>query len=95
MDGRTNADYRYAIGGLMETSDWQHGAAPATYEEFLHEVNDLHFVMGGHWRLGQCYFNQLKARRPDLAEQLRASLYDPYFKEEIHKDTHDWVERKW
>lgn len=31
------------------------------------------------WRYGQCWFNTLKELRPDLAEEIRGTKYDPYF----------------
>lgn len=83
----------------METPDDIDGAAARaaeyTYTQFLHDSSDLHLAMGGHWRVGQCYFNTMKSKRPELAEQLRASLFDPYFKDEISEATHTWAQKNW
>ena len=47
-------------------------------------------------RYGQIYFNLLANARPELAERLRESYYDPYYKydEEI-PETHLFVESNW
>jgi hypothetical protein len=47
-------------------------------------------------RYGQMYFNLLEEFRPALANQLRESLYDPFYSvhEEI-PETHAFVESKW
>jgi len=47
-------------------------------------------------RYGQMYFNLLEEFKPALANQLRESLYDPFYvvHEEI-PETHAFVESKW
>jgi hypothetical protein len=46
-------------------------------------------------RLGQVYFNLLMLIRPDLAEMLRGSLRDPFYKEHISAETEEIVASKW
>lgn len=48
-----------------------------------------------HLRLGQVYFNTLCALRPDLANRLRGSLYDPFHKNEIPLEAEQLVEKEW
>lgn len=47
-------------------------------------------------RYGQIYFNLLEESKPALANQLRESLYDPFYltHSEI-PETHEFVESKW
>ena len=47
-------------------------------------------------RYGQIYFNLLQDAKPTLANQLRESLYDPFYS--VHDEipeTHAFVEPKW
>lgn len=48
-----------------------------TYEEYLK------FLAEGYrptpWRIGQYYFNTLLHVRPDLAEEIRTSVLDPFY----------------
>ena len=46
-------------------------------------------------RLGQIYFNMLVGIRPDLAEKLRGSLRDPFYREYILPETEAMVEAEW
>lgn len=47
-------------------------------------------------RYGQMYFNLLEIARPALANQLRESLYDPFYVEHDEiPETHAYVESKW
>ena len=46
-------------------------------------------------RLGQVYFNLLADLRPDLANELRDSPHDPYFRNEIPQATEDIVLKDW
>lgn len=46
-------------------------------------------------RLGQMYFNMLLGIRPDLAEKLRGSLRDPFYKDYISHETEAMVESEW
>lgn len=48
-----------------------------------------------HLRLGQVYFNLLHDLRPDLANKLRGSLHDPFYKDEIPLEAEQLVEREW
>lgn len=47
------------------------------------------------WRYGQAYFNLLSNHRPDIAEQIRGTKLDPFYKDEVKKETHDFVESQW
>jgi hypothetical protein len=46
-------------------------------------------------RLGQVYFNLLADLRPDLANELRGTPHDPYFRNEIPQMTEDVVLKEW
>jgi len=46
-------------------------------------------------RLGQVYLDILDELRPDLANKLRGSLHDPFYKNEIPVEAEQLVEREW
>lgn len=46
-------------------------------------------------RYGQLYFNLLFNEKPAIAIELRESLLDPYYRSNIHPDTHLFVEGRW
>lgn len=46
-------------------------------------------------RLGQLYFNMLCEIKPDIAEKLRGSLRDPFYKEHIADATEQMVSEMW
>lgn len=47
------------------------------------------------WRAGQAVFNLLYVVRPDLAEMVRGSDFDPFHKDENLPDLYDFVARHW
>lgn len=66
-----------------------------TYDEFLEKVDRNHKQFNGSWRYGQTYFNTLSSLRPDLAEKLRATLHDPFHREEVKDETHKFIKQMW
>lgn len=47
-------------------------------------------------RYGQMYFNLLEIAKPALANQLRESLYDPFYViDDKIPETHAYVESRW
>ena len=67
-----------------------------TYDEFLVEVYRAHdYDKLNHWRLGQYFFNMLCEVRPAIAEQLRGSMLDPFYKERITQVVSDFVRERW
>ena len=46
-------------------------------------------------RAGQMFFNLLSERRPDIADAIRGSEFDPYYQEEVSDETMDKVELLW
>lgn len=46
-------------------------------------------------RYGQLYFSLLSSARPDIAESLRSTKLDPFYKDEVKGETHKFVESKW
>jgi hypothetical protein len=47
------------------------------------------------WRYGQVYFNLLDDHRPDISEKIRGTKFDPFFRDEVKKEIHDFVEAQW
>jgi len=69
-----------------------------TYDEFHHMVMVTHasqHSVEGDLRLGQIYFNELCVVRPAIAEELRGSMLDPFFKERITQVVSDFVRERW
>lgn len=66
-----------------------------SYEEFLEKVQAIYQKMNGKWRLGQCYFMILSNVRPSIAESIRATLHDPFYKDVISAELESIVKSKW
>lgn len=49
-----------------------------TYDEFLARVGTA-FVNNPSWRYGQTVFNVLHFHRPDIANNIRGSAFDPFY----------------
>lgn len=68
-----------------------------TYDEFLSDVLNKYETQPkkGDLRLGQIFFNDLCVVRPAIAEQLRGSMLDPFYKERITQVTSNFVRERW
>ena len=69
-----------------------------SFNDFLADASIVYEKLKGdgfNLRYGQVYFNLLHEHRPDIAEILRGSLMDPFYKEEVKTETHRFVESKW
>lgn len=68
-----------------------------TYDEFYDEVYKCYMAQEASmdFRLGQIYFNMLCEVRPKIAEELRGSMLDPFFKERITQVVSDFVRERW
>ena len=68
-----------------------------TYDEFHHQVLMIHASQENKddLRLGQIYFNMLCSLRPDISEQIRGSMLDPFFKHRITQVVSDFVRERW
>lgn len=64
-----------------------------SYEEFIKMVNLSHD--GSTYRYGQTYFNVLYEIRPALADRLRGGPRDPFHKNLVPEETHDFVKSIW
>ena len=67
------------------------------YDQFLNKVQQLHATqpVKSDLRLGQIFFNKLCDVRPAIAEQLRGSMLDPFYKERITQVVSDFVRERW
>ncbi len=67
------------------------------YDQFLNKVQQMHATqpVKGDLRLGQIFFNELCIVRPAIAEQLRGSMLDPFYKERITEVVSDFVRERW
>ncbi len=67
-----------------------------TFEEFLHNViTQYEQRENKSLRLGQMFFNELCVVRPVIAEEIRGSMLDPFFKERITAVVQDFVRDRW
>jgi hypothetical protein len=71
------------------------GYEEGTYEEFCDRVYASYEHPANTKRLGQVFFNKLHKERPDVAEKIRGTLFDPFYKEQIHPKVSDRVRSLW
>lgn len=64
------------------------------YDKFLQLVEKYQKSVKD-WRYGQAYFNILSSVRPELAELIRGSMYDPFHKDEVSDQIHTYIKSKW
>lgn len=67
------------------------------YDQFLAQVHKEHAEqpVKGDLRLGQIFFNKLCEIRPNIANELRGSMLDPFFKERITNVVSEFVRERW
>lgn len=67
------------------------------YDQFLNNVHKIYNSQepSMDFRLGQIFFNELLIVRPAIAEQLRGSMLDPFYKERITQVVSDFVRERW
>ena len=63
-----------------------------TFEDFVKKVGEVHVP---ELRDGQRAFNVLWACRPDLAEQVRGTAIDPFYRDEMLPSFYEWVGENW
>ena len=69
-----------------------------SYNDFLAEASIRYerLRMIEPWiRYGQVYFNLLRVARPHTAEELRGSALDPYYRNHVGPEVHEFVELRW
>lgn len=69
-----------------------------TYNEFVGVVGSEYRnwkQVDSTYRYGQCMFNILHAMRSDIAEEIRATPLDPFYKEHISQETWEYVQERW
>lgn len=67
---------------------------PTTYAKFLDLVDRQHLMNLSHdkyHRFGQTYFNLLWEMRPEVAEKIRATKFDPFYRDYVAQDIHEHV----
>lgn len=66
-----------------------------TFNEYIVKVM-AEMVANPEWRLGQTYFNVLRAVRPDISEQIRGDVqYDPFYQDKRINDFLGFVAQAW
>lgn len=66
-----------------------------TFTEFYTLVYEDHASAKGPQRDGQWAFNCLFFNRPDLSEQIRGTILDPYYNDDFLPQFWIWVEQHW
>jgi hypothetical protein len=68
------------------------------YDEFcifVRQEYDYLKIVDPSVLFGQVYFNCLWEFRPNIANKIRATKYDPFHKEEVHPSIHVHVKDLW
>lgn len=63
-------------------------------EQYLKQVDAL-LVNNPNWRKGQTYFNALHLCNPILANKVRGSLLDPFYKDSNILAFLEWLTDNW
>lgn len=66
-----------------------------SYEEFYERVYASYEHPANTKRLGQVFFNKLHKERPEIAAQIQGTMFDPFYREEIHPKISDRVRSLW
>lgn len=68
-----------------------------SYNEFLAYCSIAYEAQGERkeLRYGQIYFNTLLFIQPEIAEKLRGSLNDPFYRDSVPPHVHQLVEADW
>jgi hypothetical protein len=67
-----------------------------TFQEFMEDVlNKYNDHKNDDIRLGQLFFNELCKTRPEIAEEIRGSMLDPFFKHRITNVVEQFVRERW
>lgn len=63
-----------------------------TFEQFVATLGSNHIPS---WRFGQKFFNILHQMNPIVAERIRGTSLDPFYFEEVHQRTWEFVKENW
>jgi len=68
-----------------------------TYDDFHKHIEELYSILPEpkQYRLGQLYFNKLLEIKPHIANELRGSMLDPFYKERITSVVSNFVRERW
>jgi len=69
-----------------------------SFNDFLADASIVYEKLKGNGfdhRYGQVYFNLLVEHRPDISEKIRGTMLDPFYKEFVKTETHQFVEKSW
>ena len=69
---------------------------PSSYWQFCELVDKQHLMnlsFDKYHRYGQTYFNLLYEFRPEIADQIRGTNLDPFYKETVAHGVHEFVQQ--
>lgn len=62
-----------------------------SYATFLDKVENSYAHLAPEWRYGQVLFNALASVRPELAETVRGTKLDPFYRERQEVNPEFWT----
>lgn len=65
-----------------------------TFSEYLEEVRYRH-AKNPDWRAGQTYFNVLTTSRSHIAEEIRGTMFDPFYDNSVIPEFLAMVFARW
>ena len=65
-----------------------------TFLQYLVEVQRTKQLFP-EWRAGQTAFNVLRRVKPDLAERVRGTDFDPFYRDKVLHDFYKFVSVEW
>ena len=71
------------------------GVGAVTYTDFIVASTQHYGQNRRDLRFGQAVFNVLASTRPDIAEELRGSTLDPFYKDSVSDEVWQFIKSKW
>jgi len=65
-----------------------------TFSDYLQVVNEW-YRQHSYWRMGQAYFNVLYSQQPEMADQIRGGVLDPFYNDRRIPEFLVFVEEHW
>jgi hypothetical protein len=66
-----------------------------TYPQFIIKVTEHYGNNRRALRFGQAVFNVLDSMRPDIANELRGSSIDPFYKDSVPREVWEFIKERW
>lgn len=70
------------------------GARAVTYDDFLILVSDK-VAKEPQIRYGQMWYNELALHRADIAHQINGTPSDPFYRDTVDEEAHEFARSRW